>query len=83
VHGWFASGQLSEATRAALARAAAVTRPLDAICASDTARDFVPALAGRRAGEPGVWIPVVSADVGGGRERLRGGARLEILRERP
>jgi hypothetical protein len=62
VHGWFASGQLSETTRAALARAAAVTRPLDAICAGERERDFVPALAGRRAGEPGVWIPAVYAD---------------------
>jgi hypothetical protein len=83
VHGWFASGQLSETTRAALARAAAVTRPLDAICASEAARDFVPALAGRRAGEPGVWIPVVYAEEWARRERKPCSARLETLRERP
>ena len=83
VHGWFASGQLGETTRAALARAAAVTRPLDAICAGERERDFVPALAGRRAGEPGVWIPAVYADEWGRRERKPCRARLETLRERP
>jgi len=83
VHGWFASGQLSESTRAALARAAAVTGPLDAICAGEAERDFVPALAGRRAGEPGVWIPAVYADEWARRESKPCRARLETLRARP
>ena len=83
VHGWFAAGQLSERTRAALARAAEVTTPLDSICAGEGVRDFVPALAGRRAGEPGVWIPWVYADEWARRERRPCRARLEDLRSRP
>jgi hypothetical protein len=83
VHGWFGAGQLSESTRAALARAAEVTTPLDAICAGEGARDFVPALAGRRAGEPGVWIPRVYADEWARRERRPCRTRLEDLRSGP
>jgi len=83
VHGWFASGQLSEGTRAALARAARVTTPLESICAGEGERDFVPALAGRRAGEPGVWIPRVYADEWARRESRPCRARLEDLRARP
>ena len=80
VHGWFASGQLSESTRAALSRAAQVTTPLDAICAGEGERDFVPALAGRRAGEPGVWIPWIYADEWARRERRPCRVRLDDLR---
>ena len=76
VHGWFASGQLSETTRTALARVAAVTSPLASICAGEGERDFVPALAGRRAGEPGPWMPRVYADEWARRERRPCDARL-------
>ena len=62
VHGWVASGQLPALTREALARAAAGTRPLDALCAPEGVGDWVPALAGRAAGEPGPWVPPVYAD---------------------
>ena len=62
MHGWFASDQLPALTREALARAAARTNVLDALCAPEGARDWVPALAGREAGEPGPWIPTVYAD---------------------
>ncbi len=79
VHGWFASGQLSEPSRAALSRAAQVTTPLAVICAGEGVRDFVPALAGRRAGEPGVWIPWVHADEWARRERRACDVRLEAL----
>jgi hypothetical protein len=69
VHAWIASGQLPAPTRAALARAAATTNPLEAVCAPDGVRDWVPALAGRAAGEPGPWIPSVYADEWAGRTR--------------
>ena len=69
VHAWFAGGVLPEPTRAALARAAASTPTLAAICAPSRERDFVPALAGRRAGEPGVWIPALYAEEWARRER--------------
>ena len=62
VHGWIAAGQLPPATLSALAGAAARTSPLDALCASDGVRDWVPALAARAAGDPGPWIPVVYSD---------------------
>ena len=77
VHGWVASGQLPALTRDALARAAAGTRPLDALCAPEGARDWVPALAGREAGEPGPWIPTVYADEWAARTPRPCGARLE------
>jgi hypothetical protein len=83
VHGWFVSGQLGERTRAALSRAAQVTTPLESICAGERERDFVPALAGRPAGEPGVWIPAVYADEWARRERRPCRARLEDLVPRP
>jgi hypothetical protein len=62
VDGWVASGQLPARTREALARAAAATSSLDALCAPGEARDWVPALAGRAAADPGPWIPRVYAD---------------------
>jgi hypothetical protein len=62
VHGWIAAGQIGEGLRRALAHAAQATGPLATICAGETVRDLVPALAGRGAGEPGVWIPTVYAD---------------------
>jgi hypothetical protein len=69
VHAWFAAGVLPAETRSALARAAAATPPLATICAPSDARDFVPALAGRQAGEPGVWIPALYAEEWTRRER--------------
>jgi hypothetical protein len=69
VHAWFAAGVLPAETRSALARAAAATPPLATICAPSDARDFVPALAGRRAGEPGVWIPALYTEEWTKRER--------------
>ena len=77
VHGWIASGQLPALTRVALARVAAGTRPLDAVCAPEGAREWVPALAGRAAGEPGPWIPTVYADEWAARTPRPCGARLE------
>jgi hypothetical protein len=77
VHGWVASGQLPPDTRAALAHAAAATNPLDVVCAPEGARDWVPALAGREAGEPGPWIPPVYADEWAARTPRACGVRLE------
>jgi hypothetical protein len=62
VHGWFGTAQLRADARAALARAAERVPPLSAICAGDDVRDFIPALIGRRAGEPGVWVPVTYSE---------------------
>jgi hypothetical protein len=62
VHGWFRAGELRADVRAALARAAERVPPLAAICADDGVRDFIPALIGRRAGEPGVWVPVAYSE---------------------
>ena len=62
VHGWIASGQLPPPVRAALLGVAAETDPLQVVCAPEGARDWVPALAGRAAGEPGPWIPPAYAD---------------------
>jgi hypothetical protein len=59
---WVAAGQLPPATRQALSRAALGTTPVDALCAPEGVRDWVPALVGRAAGEPGPWIPAVYAD---------------------
>lgn len=69
VHGWIAAGQLDAATRAALAQASSRAGPLDAVCAADGVRDFVPALAGRRPGEPGVLVPAPYAEEWAARER--------------
>jgi len=62
VHGWFRAGELRADVRAALARAAGRVPPLSAICAGDDVRDFIPALIGRRAGEPGVWVPAAYSE---------------------
>lgn len=77
VHGWIASGQLPALTRDALARAAAGTNPLDALCAPEGVREWVPALAGREAGEPGPWIPPVYAEEWAARPPRPCRARLE------
>ncbi len=79
VHGWVASGQLPAPVRAGLLRAATETDPLEALCAPEGARDWVPALAGREAGEPGPWIPPVYADEWARRPRRPCGARLEAF----
>ncbi len=62
LHGWIAAGQLPAATREGLVRTGDVTGPLAVVCAPEGARDWVPALAGRAAGEPGPWIPPAYAD---------------------
>jgi hypothetical protein len=59
VHARIAGAQLPVARQEALLRLAASTGPLDVICASPPVADWVPALAGRAAGEPGPWIPVI------------------------
>jgi hypothetical protein len=69
VHVWIAAGQLSPADLAALRRASASTRPLQALCAPESLRDWVPAIAGRPAGEPGPWIPAVHRDEWAARRR--------------
>jgi hypothetical protein len=79
VHGWIESGQLPLPVRAALARVAGETGALESVCAPEGARDWVPALAGRAAGEPGPWIPPVYADEWSRRLRRRCGARLETF----
>jgi hypothetical protein len=79
VHGWIASGQLPLPVRAALARVATETGPLQSVCAPEGARDWVPALAGRAAGEPGPWVPLVYADEWACRRRRPCGARLETF----
>ncbi len=61
VHGWVASGELPAATRAALARVAVATGPLEAVCADAGVRDWLPAVSGRAPGEP-PWIPGVYAE---------------------
>jgi hypothetical protein len=62
VHAWMAAGQLSAADEAALRRAAARTPLLEALCASEALRDWVPAVAARPVGEPGPWVPAVYRD---------------------
>jgi hypothetical protein len=79
VHGWIASGQLPPPVRAALLRVAAETDPLQVVCAPEGARDWVPALAGRAAGEPGPWIPPVYADEWVLRPHRTCGARLDTF----
>lgn len=56
---WVSDGQLPASTRIALEAAARQTRAVEAVCAPEGVRDWVPALAGRAAGEPGPWIPPV------------------------
>jgi hypothetical protein len=79
VHGWIASGQLPGPARAALLRVAAETDPLQSVCAPEGARDWVPALAGRAAGEPGPWIPPVYAEEWARRPRRPCGTRLDTF----
>jgi hypothetical protein len=61
VHGWVAAGQLDPHTRAALLQARSGS-PVAPLCAPPEVLDWVPALAGRPAGEPGPWIPPVYAE---------------------
>jgi hypothetical protein len=77
VHGWMASGQLPEATRHALARAAGAGAPLEPLCAPEGVLDWVPALASRPPGDPGPWIPAVYAEEWAQRPRRACAARLE------
>jgi hypothetical protein len=77
VHGWIAAGQLPAAEHAALVRLRAEAPPLEVVCAADPARDWVPAIAGRAAGEPGPWIPAVYAEEWARRTRRPCGRRLE------
>ena len=83
VHGWIAAGQLPSSTREALARATAETNPLDALCAPEGALPWVPALAGRRPGDPGPWIPPAYADEWAARIPRPCRARLEEFVFRP
>ena len=77
VHGWVASGQLPAPTRDALARAAAGANPLNTLCAPEGVREWVPALAGRAAGERGPWVPPVYADEWAARPPRPCSSRLE------
>ncbi len=79
VHGWIASGQLSPPVRAALARVAGGTSPMQSVCASEGTLDWIPALAGRAAGEPGPWIPPVYAEEWALRPRRACGAKLDTF----
>jgi hypothetical protein len=83
VHGWVASGQLPLRAREALARVVAGTAPLEVVCAPEGVRDWVPAIAGREAGEPGPWVPPVYADEWASRTPRRCGARLEQFLSSP
>jgi len=69
VHLWMAAGQIPPGDLARLERAAdgPVLEPL---CAPDGLRDWVPAVAGRPAGEPGPWIPAVYRDEWEARTRV-------------
>jgi hypothetical protein len=77
VHGWIASGQLPLPVRAALARVARETSPIQSVCAPPGTLDWVPALAGRAAGEPGPWIPPIYGDEWARRPRKACEARLD------
>ena len=79
VHGWIASGQLPAPVHAALLRVATETAPLQPVCAPEGARDWVPALAGRAAGEPGPWVPPVYTEEWSRRPRRRCEVRLETF----
>ena len=79
LHGWLAAGQLSATTRAALTQASRRVAPLASVCAADGVRDFVPALAGRPAGEPGVWVPPAYSEEWARRERRPCQVELEGL----
>ncbi len=73
---WFAAGQLAPDVRAGLLLASLRLPQLAALCAPDGVRDFVPALAGRRAGEPGVWVAPPHAEEWARRERIPCAASL-------
>lgn len=77
LHGWIARGQLAGPAQAALDCVGATAPPLEAVCAPDGVRDWVPALAGRPAGEPGPWVPPVYRDAWEARLRRPCAARLE------
>jgi hypothetical protein len=79
VHGWIAAGQLPGAVQAALARIAVETGPIQSVCAPDGPRDWIPALAGRAAGEPGPWVPPVYEDEWTRRPRRPCDVRLETF----
>jgi hypothetical protein len=79
VHRWVASGQLPPPIRAALARVAVEAHPFEAVCGPEGVRDWVPALAGREAGEPGPWVPPVYADEWAARTRRPCRTRLEAF----
>jgi hypothetical protein len=80
LHGWIASGQLPAVTREALTRVGKETGSLAVVCAPEAARDWVPALAGRAAGEPGPWIPAMYAEEWSARPKRPCSARLEDFR---
>ena len=77
LHGWLAAGQLSATSRAALLHASRRVAPLASVCAAEGVRDFVPALAGRPAGEPGVWVPPAYSEEWARRERRPCDVQLE------
>jgi hypothetical protein len=79
VDAWIARGQLRAQTQAAIVRAGAATGALDAVCAPEGARDWIPALAGRQAGEPGPWIPPAYRDEWAARARRPCVVRLEVF----
>lgn len=79
VHGWIASAQLPDPVRAALVRVSTETDPLETVCAPEGTRDWIPALAGREAGEPGPWVPEVYTEEWARRPRRRCGTRLEAF----
>ena len=62
VHVRIAAGQLPADRQRELLRIALTTAPLDVVCAPVDLLDWVPALAGRAAGEPGPWIPAIYRD---------------------
>jgi hypothetical protein len=61
VDSWIAGGQLAPAVRAALVEAGRGS-PLAPLCAPPGVRDWVAALAGRPAGDPGPWTPPIYRD---------------------
>jgi len=79
VDAWIAGGQLPARMQAAIARASAATGPLDIVCGPEGARDWIPALAGRQAGEPGPWIPPVYREEWAQRPRRACAAHLEAF----
>jgi hypothetical protein len=80
---WIARGQLPAHTQAAIAHAGAATGALEVVCAPEGARDWIPALAGRQAGEPGPWIPPVYREEWAQRPRRPCSVRLEAFLDGP